>query len=50
MIVGETCHSPKNRTFYRPGPPRKVPGRKGMSYTEEHWVDEDATAHREPDD
>jgi hypothetical protein len=30
--------------------PRKVPGRKGMSYTEEDWVDDDATAHRGPDD
>lgn len=25
-------------------------GRKGMSYTEEDWVDEDATAHRGPGD
>jgi hypothetical protein len=25
-------------------------GRKGMSYTEEDWIDEDATSHREPDD
>ncbi len=32
------------------GPARKVPGRNGMSYTEEDWVDEDATAHRGPDD
>jgi hypothetical protein len=23
---------------------------KGMSYTEEDWVDEDATSHRGPDD
>ena len=37
-------------TAYRPGPTRKVPGRKGMSYTEEDWVDEDATSHRGPDD
>ncbi len=29
---------------------RYVPGRKGMSYTEEDWVDEDATSHRGPDD
>ena len=28
----------------------KVPGRKGMSYTEEDWVDEDATSHREDDE
>ena len=44
------CYGPKSCVFYRPGPTRKVPGRKGMSYTEEDWVDEDATAHRGPDD
>lgn len=44
------CYGPKSCPFYRPGPERKVPGRKGMSYTEEDWVDDDATAHRGPDD
>jgi hypothetical protein len=44
------CYGPKSCPFYRPGPARKVPGRKGMSYTEEDWVDEDATSHRGPDD
>jgi len=44
------CYGPKTCPFYRSGPARKVPGRKGMSYTEEDWVDEDATAHRGPDD
>ena len=44
------CYGPKSCFFYRAGPTRKVPGRKGMSYTEEDWVDEDATSHREPDD
>jgi hypothetical protein len=44
------CYGPKSCDFYRPGPTRKVPGRKGMSYTEEDWVDEDATAHRGPDE
>ncbi|HEY9161085.1 MAG TPA: hypothetical protein VIS94_08370 [Desulfomonilia bacterium] len=44
------CYGPKSCPFYRPGPVRKVPGRKGMSYTEEDWVDEDAIAHRGPDD
>ena len=44
------CYGPKICSFYRPGPKRKVPGRKGMSYTEEDWVDEDATSHRGPDD
>jgi hypothetical protein len=44
------CYGPKNCFLYRAGPTRKVPGRKGMSYTEEDWVDEDGTAHRGPDD
>lgn len=44
------CYGPKSCAIYRSGPTRKVPGRKGMSYTEEDWVDEDATAHRGPDD
>jgi hypothetical protein len=44
------CYGPKSCPFYRPGPARKVPGRKGMSYTEEDWVDDDATSHRGPDD
>ncbi|GAB4335795.1 MAG: hypothetical protein Kow0089_05700 [Desulfobulbaceae bacterium] len=44
------CYGPKSCAFYKAGPTRKVPGRKGMSYTEEDWVDEDATAHRGPDD
>jgi len=44
------CYGPKSCALYRAGPVRKVPGRKGMSWTEEDWVDEDATAHRGPDD
>ena len=44
------CYGPLSCAFYRAGPTRKVPGRKGMSYTEEDWVDEDATAHRGPDE
>ena len=35
---------------WRVGPAREVPGRKGMSYTEEDGVDEDATSHRGADD
>jgi len=35
---------------YKAGPTRKVPDRKGMSWEKEDWVDEDATAHRAPDD
>ncbi len=44
------CYGPKSCSFYRAGPLRKVPGRKGMSYTEENWVDEDATSNRGMDD
>ena len=44
------CYGPKSCSFYRAGPTRKVPGRKGMSWEEEDWVDEDATSHRGPDD
>ena len=44
------CYGPKSCSSYRSGPTRKVPGRKGMSYTEEDWVDEDAPSHRGPDD
>jgi len=44
------CYGPKSCKDYRSGPTRKVPGRKGMSYEEEDWVDEELTSHREPDD
>jgi hypothetical protein len=44
------CYGPKSCSFYRPGPTRKVPGRKGMTWEEEDWVDEQATAHRERDE
>jgi hypothetical protein len=44
------CYGPKSCPDYRPGPTRKVPGRRGMTWEEEDWVDEDATAHRAPDE
>ena len=44
------CYGPMSCSIYKAGPTRKVPGRKGMSWEEEDWVDEDATAHREPDE
>ncbi len=44
------CYGPKSCAFYKAGPTRKVPGRRGMSWEEEDWVDEEATAHRGPDD
>jgi len=44
------CYGPKSCSFYKAGPTRKVPGRKGMSWEEEDWVDEDAVSHRGMDD
>ena len=44
------CYGPKSCAINRPGAVRKVPGRKGMIWEEEDWVDEDATAHRGPDE
>jgi len=44
------CYGPKSCALYRPGPTRKVPGRRGMTWEEEDWVDEDATSHRADDD
>jgi hypothetical protein len=40
------CYGPRSCPHYRPGPPRKVPGRRGMTYTEEDWIDDEATSHR----
>jgi len=44
------CYGPKSCSFYKAGPTRKVPGRKGMAWEEEDWVDEDDTAHRSADE
>ena len=44
------CYGPKSCSLYRAGPTRKVPGRRGMSWEEEDWIDEDATAHRSDDE
>jgi hypothetical protein len=44
------CYGPLSCRFYRSGPERTVPGRRGMSHTEEDWVDEEATSHRGPDE
>ena len=40
------CYGPKSCSFYKPGPQRSVPGRHGMVWVEEDWVDEDATSQR----
>lgn len=42
------CYGPLACPLYSPGATRKVPGRKGMSYEEEDWIDEEATGHRGP--
>jgi len=44
------CYGPKSCALYRAGATRKVPGRKGMSWEEEDWIDDEATSHRGPDD
>lgn len=44
------CYGPNSCPAYRAGPTRKVPGRRGMQWEEEDWVDEEVTAHRGPDD
>ena len=40
------CYGPKSCPSFKSGPTRKVPGRRGMSWEEEDWVDEEDTAHR----
>jgi len=42
------CYGPKDCSLYHSGPTRKVPGRKGMSWEEEDWVDEQETSGRGP--
>jgi hypothetical protein len=44
------CYGPKSCPAYRAGPTRKVPGRRGMQWEEEDWVDDEATAHRALDE
>ena len=44
------CYGPKSCPFYRAGPTRKVPGRKGMIWEEEDWIDQDAVSHRGMDE
>jgi hypothetical protein len=43
------CYGPFLPTL-RAGPARTVPGRYGMSFTEEDWVDDEATSHRQLDE
>ena len=32
------CYGPKSCSFYRPGPRRRVPGRRGMVWEEPDWI------------
>ncbi len=44
------CYGPLSCPLYKAGPTRKVPGRKGMTWEEADWIEEEAVSHREPDD
>ena len=44
------CYGPLSCPLYKSGPPRKVPGRRGLTYTEADWIDDEATSHRSPDE
>lgn len=44
------CYGPRDCNLYKAGPNRKVPGRKGMVYVEEDWVDEMNIEHRDLDE
>jgi hypothetical protein len=44
------CYGPRSCPLYQSGPARKVPGRRGMTYTEEDSVDVDVTSHRRLDE
>jgi hypothetical protein len=45
------CYGPRSCPLYKAGPARTVPGRRPeMIYTEEDWVDEEATSHRRPEE
>lgn len=44
------CYGPLSCRLYKAGPTRKVPGRSGMTWIEEDWVDEESVAHRSPDE
>jgi hypothetical protein len=44
------CYGPKSCEYYKAGSLRQVPGRRGMTYEEPEWVDDQETAHREWDE
>jgi hypothetical protein len=44
------CYGPKSCQLYKAGPKRIVPGRKGMTWEEPDWIDEESTGHRNEDE
>ena len=44
------CCGPKSCAYYRSGPKRMVPGRKGMTFEEDDWIDEEMASHRGMDE
>lgn len=44
------CYGPLSCPLYKAGPTRKVPGRRGMTWEEEDWIDQDAVSHRGMDE
>ena len=44
------CYGPTSCRLYKSGPPRTILGRRSESWTEGDWIDEDAVAHRDPDE
>ena len=44
------CYGPKSCQYYKAGPRRVVPGRKGTQWEEPDWVDEQETDHRAMDE
>jgi hypothetical protein len=44
------CYGPKSCHLYKAGPKRTVPGRKGMTWEEPDWIDEEETNRREEDE
>ena len=44
------CYGPLSCSLYRAGAKRSVPGRTGMVWIEEDWVDDEEVGHRAPND
>jgi hypothetical protein len=44
------CYGPLSCSIYRAGSRRSVPGRKGMVWVEDDWIDEEEAGHRALDE